>query len=530
MKTLRFFIVIFFALIVVIACEPDEEIVPNIKENLPTLPFDLEAKALFDNQENQDGFSVMLNWQNTSENAKGFIVERSLGDSTKWSEVTRLGRSITSFTDTQTGKDSIFYYRVVAIEKDQTFSFSKSITISKTITITAPTDLILTAQSSSTIFLEWEDQSSNETGFSIQRTLNSNDSRSWREVAKVGANTKQYEDTGLEVDTKYFYRVLAYKVDIRNLSNNTNSDPSNVAEATTWDQILASGSSHSKNFTFTENCELVNVLINGNISMLNGTLRLVNCNIQGNITKFGDGNIEIIRDIEQEGNESSITGNIKEFGAGSIKVNGTEVIGNIVETGTGDLVFKNESSIGKVDHYTYVLNEEGLGNIEIENSYVKADIGEKSQGSISILNCHRVYGDIGEQNYGDIIIRDSNVNANKIGEQSDGNIIIENSNISENFTNLLSSNSSIAEQGYGYIRISNSNVIGNLNEQDSGNIDIRDGSNIGDASFPGNVKEKDGGSVYLRDTSVIWGNLAESGYGRIYVEILVNIYGNISYG
>ena len=68
---------IFFALIVVIACKPDEEIVRNIKENSPTLPFDLEAKALFDNQESQDGFSVMLNWQNTSENGKGFIVERS---------------------------------------------------------------------------------------------------------------------------------------------------------------------------------------------------------------------------------------------------------------------------------------------------------------------------------------------------------------------------------------------------------------------------------------------------------------------
>ena len=72
--------------------------------------------------------------------------------------------------------------------------------------------------SGSKVTLKWDDTSSNELGFEIERKEGSKSK--YRVVATVGQNVTTYTDTGLSPGTTYHYRVRAYNSQIR-------SDPSN---------------------------------------------------------------------------------------------------------------------------------------------------------------------------------------------------------------------------------------------------------------------------------------------------------------
>ncbi len=74
---------------------------------------------------------------------------------------------------------------------------------------TAPSSLVASAQSQTQINLNWTDNSSNETGFRIERSPNG--TSDWQEVASVGANVTVYQNVGLTCDTRYYYRVRAYR-------------------------------------------------------------------------------------------------------------------------------------------------------------------------------------------------------------------------------------------------------------------------------------------------------------------------------
>src|SRR4029453_15039527 len=68
------------------------------------------------------------------------------------------------------------------------------------------------------------DQSSNESGFHIQRCTGTGCS-SFADIASVGAGVTSYPNTGLPADTRFRYRAVAF--------NNDGSSPSNEAEAST---------------------------------------------------------------------------------------------------------------------------------------------------------------------------------------------------------------------------------------------------------------------------------------------------------
>lgn len=70
----------------------------------------------------------------------------------------------------------------------------------------APSNASASSSSSSQVNLSWADNSSNETGFKIERMT---DGGSWSQVATVGANVTTYVDSGLSAYTNYAYRVRA---------------------------------------------------------------------------------------------------------------------------------------------------------------------------------------------------------------------------------------------------------------------------------------------------------------------------------
>lgn len=73
---------------------------------------------------------------------------------------------------------------------------------------TIPANFLATKYSSSAIALVWDDKSSNESGFKIERRLGT--SGSWSQIATVGANVESYNDTGLPSSTHYDYRNRSY--------------------------------------------------------------------------------------------------------------------------------------------------------------------------------------------------------------------------------------------------------------------------------------------------------------------------------
>lgn len=87
----------------------------------------------------------------------------------------------------------------------------------------APTNLVAKAVSPTEIDLTWQDNSTDEQGFRVERSL---DGQNFSEIAVLGPNAQSYNDTGLTPETTYFYRVFAF-------NNFGNSDPSNVAADTT---------------------------------------------------------------------------------------------------------------------------------------------------------------------------------------------------------------------------------------------------------------------------------------------------------
>ncbi|MCX6334965.1 MAG: fibronectin type III domain-containing protein [Bacteroidia bacterium] len=71
----------------------------------------------------------------------------------------------------------------------------------------APSGLTATASSSSEINLSWTDNSNNETGFKIERSI---DNFIWSEVGTVSAGKATYKNSGLSASTTYYFRVRAY--------------------------------------------------------------------------------------------------------------------------------------------------------------------------------------------------------------------------------------------------------------------------------------------------------------------------------
>jgi subtilase family serine protease len=71
----------------------------------------------------------------------------------------------------------------------------------------APSNLNATVFSSHQVNLRWQDHSSNETGFILQRSRNGG---SWTTLTKVGANVTTFSDTTVYSGATFSYRVCAY--------------------------------------------------------------------------------------------------------------------------------------------------------------------------------------------------------------------------------------------------------------------------------------------------------------------------------
>ena len=173
----------------------------------PNAPSSLSAAVL-------SSSSIELRWKDNSSNETGFKIYRKIG-SGSWKWIKTVGANVTSFKNTSLSAGTLYSYRMRAENSAGNSAYSNEVSAKTPSTSTstppnAPSSLIATALSSSSIELKWKDNSGNESGFQIYRKIGSG---SWSRIKTVGSNVTSFTNTGLSAATLYSYRVRAQNAD-----------------------------------------------------------------------------------------------------------------------------------------------------------------------------------------------------------------------------------------------------------------------------------------------------------------------------
>lgn len=192
--------------------------------DIPPAPTGIGSQTL-------SAYSIRVTWNDNSALELGFKIERKNPGSNDWLEIALVGAGVTSYADTGLTPNKSYSYRIKAFNNTGTSNYSNP-TTSQTFDVIPANPLGLTANSDpgspSVVQLSWYDVSTNETGFRIERTLDS--TSNWVQIAQV--TTSAYRDSALLSGTTYFYRVRAF-------NNIGNSGYSNTAFATTPETLPA---------------------------------------------------------------------------------------------------------------------------------------------------------------------------------------------------------------------------------------------------------------------------------------------------
>lgn len=166
---------------------------------------------------------IQLTWSDLSSSETGFEVERSEG-SLEFARIQTTAPNTTTFADTGLEPDTLYTYRVRAATGAGPTAYSNEAAASTpTLQLEVPTALGATAATYSQINLTWNDTSTLETAFEIERQIGNG---AFAFVASVAASNTSYSDPGLLPETTYGYRVRATRGVYR-------SPYSNVATTTT---------------------------------------------------------------------------------------------------------------------------------------------------------------------------------------------------------------------------------------------------------------------------------------------------------
>jgi fibronectin type 3 domain-containing protein len=172
----------------------------------PLAPTDLEATL-------EDTPRVDLVWVDNSTDETGFVIERAT-DGVNFSTLTTVGADTTAYADLAVSGGNTYDYRVAAVNAGglSAYSNTASVPVPADVTIpAAPSNLAATNVTPTSLTLNWQDNSVNEDGFTIERAKNSSFTKNLA-TFDVGPNVTSYDDSGLTKNTKYYYRVSAFNV------------------------------------------------------------------------------------------------------------------------------------------------------------------------------------------------------------------------------------------------------------------------------------------------------------------------------
>lgn len=168
----------------------------------PSAPSSLAATTVNASQ-------IKLTWTDNSGIESGFKIERATASGGPFTQIATVGANVESYTSTGLKALTTYWYRVRAYNSVGNSGYSnKDSAKTDGLPPGAPSNLAATAVSTSQINLTWTQNSSDETGFKIERATSSGGT--YTQIATVGANVTSYANTGLSGSTTYYYRVRSY--------------------------------------------------------------------------------------------------------------------------------------------------------------------------------------------------------------------------------------------------------------------------------------------------------------------------------
>lgn len=183
--------------------------------NPPAAPGGLTAVAISSER-------IDLAWSDESENETGFLIERS-GDGLVFTEIGSSAADTATYSDQGLQAETPYWYRVRAWNtagESVPSNVDSVTTLSPPPAPEAPTGLSATAAGVDRINLSWQDNSSSESGFRIERSLGGS---SFVEIAQTNADVSVFTDVGLASGTTYHYRVAAFNQSGDSLYTNVDS-------------------------------------------------------------------------------------------------------------------------------------------------------------------------------------------------------------------------------------------------------------------------------------------------------------------
>lgn len=150
--------------------------------------------------------SMRLNWLDNSTNETGFEVERSLTAGSGFVRITTVPADVTTFNNIGLDQHTTYYYRVRAVNASGQSAYSNVISGTTLLLLPdAPSNIAFTLVTENSMTISWQDNSNNEENFEIQRSLTAGIG-----FVEIGTPAdSEFDDSGLDEDVVYFYRVRA---------------------------------------------------------------------------------------------------------------------------------------------------------------------------------------------------------------------------------------------------------------------------------------------------------------------------------
>ncbi|MCY3758333.1 MAG: fibronectin type III domain-containing protein, partial [Acidobacteria bacterium] len=166
---------------------------------------------------------IDLTWRDNSDNETGFLLQQRrhpdylAGWVVPWISIATVPANVSTFSVDGLLPGTSYRYRVRAFNDIESSVFSNAVRTA-TLGIQAPTGLVAARRSNTWIYLVWEDNSDNETGFRLYRRLHG--SPDWVPIATIAANVTRFTDRGLLSGTHYDYLLQAFNsTETSNFSN-----------------------------------------------------------------------------------------------------------------------------------------------------------------------------------------------------------------------------------------------------------------------------------------------------------------------
>lgn len=169
----------------------------------PDAPSGLAATAIAYDQ-------IDLTWTDNSGSENGFEIYRSTNESGDYSLVHLADANTTSWSNTGLEGSTTYYYQLNAINLNGASSFDGPVSATTPAfpaTPTPPSNLVLQANSATSVQVDWDDNSSNETGFEVHRSTSA--SGPFTLIQTTSADVITYTDNQVAGNSTYYYKVRA---------------------------------------------------------------------------------------------------------------------------------------------------------------------------------------------------------------------------------------------------------------------------------------------------------------------------------